>query len=63
MGTGDTTSAPRSLQKEILDRTWTGLKSKEFDEGLIEKLAALAEDGRISHSTEVIAAIESSVGQ
>lgn len=39
------------------------LKSKEFDEGLIEKLAALAEEGRISHSAEVIAAIEGSVGQ
>jgi hypothetical protein len=63
MGSGETASAPRSLQKEILDRTWTDLKSKEFDGGLIEKLAALAEEGRISHSTEVIAAIEGSVSQ
>lgn len=63
MGSGDDASAPRSLQREILDRTWAELKSKEFDEELIQKLVGLADEGRISHSTEVIAAIESSVAK
>lgn len=61
MTTGDSVSAPRSLQKEILDRTWDELSAKGFDEELIAKLRSLAVEGRVSHSTQVIAAIEESV--
>ncbi len=61
MGTEDSTSAPRSLQKEILDRTWAELKKQGVDETLIHKLSELGAGGRISHSAQVIAAIEESV--
>ena len=63
MGSGETTSAPRSLQKEILERAWEELKAQDYDQELIKKLAALAAEGRISHTTEVIAAIKGSVSQ
>jgi len=61
MGDGDSASAPRSLQAEILERTWVALRKTEFDEELTEKLVGLADAGRISYSTEIIAAIEASV--
>ena len=61
MSSGESNSAPRSLQKEILHRTWAELTAKGFDEHLIAKLTSLAAEGRISHSAQVIAAIEESV--
>lgn len=61
MAGNDSPPAPRSLQREILDRTWSALKNKGMDKTLIHKLSELGAEGRISHAAQVIAAIEESV--